>query len=278
MQCQIVVFLLWSETLRHVEPRGSPRSFADEWVEGTNPASLYHSADTLAMHLPDKWCSNTTIHVVTEQPREQRDYYLGITWVVKTPDNNSVQEQCSMNNKIDFDLWVNVYDCDEWFLDWILMIALKRQKCFHIQKWESIIAGESLKNWEQISLLLCLVFLIPWFLCGQDVAWYKHFGGKLAAEWVPYLQTHIKSKLSGPSCDPRWFSGASFWTVAHFHPGWWNIKARHFSVCNRVSKILTLRNRTFPLKETFYVLLISLFPLVIIFYNELHICQGVLLC
>lgn len=164
------------------------------------------------------------------------------------------------------------------FLDWILMIALKRQKCFHLQKWESIIAGESLKNWEQISLLLCLVFLIPWFLCGQDVAWYKHFGGKLAAEWVPYLQTHIKSKLSGPSCDPRWFSGASFWTVAHFHPGWWNIKARHFSVCNRVSKILTLRNRTFPLKETFYVLLISLFPLVIIFYNELHICQGVLLC
>lgn len=145
MQCQIVVFLLWSETLRHVEPRGSPRSFADEWVEGTNPASLYHSADTLAMHLPDKWCSNTTIHVVTEQPREQRDYYLGITWVVKTPDNNSVQEQCSMNNKIDFDLWVNVYDCDEWFLDWILMIALKRQKCFHLQKWESIIAGESLK-------------------------------------------------------------------------------------------------------------------------------------
>lgn len=181
MQCQIVVFSLWSETLRQVEPRGSPRSFADEWVEGTNPASLYYSADTLAMHLPDKWCSNTTIHVVTEQPREQRDYYLGITWVVKTPDNNSVQEQCSMNNKIDFDLWVNVYDCNEWFLDWILMIALTRQKCFHLQKWESIIAGESLKNWEQIRLLLCLVFLIPWFLCGQDVAWYKHFNLILGA-------------------------------------------------------------------------------------------------
>lgn len=107
MQCQIVVFSLWSECQRQVEPRGSPRSLADEWVEGINPASLYHSAaDTLRKRLPDKWCSSTTVHVVTEQPREQRDYYLGITWVVKTVDNNSVQEQCTMNHENDFDLWV----------------------------------------------------------------------------------------------------------------------------------------------------------------------------
>lgn len=117
-RCQIVMLSLWSECLRQVEPLGSPRSLADEWVEGINPASLYHSADTLRKCLPDKWCSSATVHVVTEQPREQRDYYLGITWVVKTLDSNSVQEQCSMNHENDFDLWVCCED------KWMWMTAM----------------------------------------------------------------------------------------------------------------------------------------------------------
>lgn len=32
--------------------------------------------------------------------------------------------------------------------------------------------------------------------------------------------------------------GFLFWTVAHFHPGRWNVKLRHFPLCSRVSKIL----------------------------------------
>lgn len=46
-----------------------------------------------------------------------------------------------MHHENDFDLWVCcedkcvcVYDCDEGFLDWILMIALSRHKCFHFPK------------------------------------------------------------------------------------------------------------------------------------------------
>lgn len=104
MRCQIVMFSFWSESLRQSEPLGSTLSPVDEWVEGIYPASLYHSADTLRKHLPDKWCSTTaTVHVVAEQ---QRDYYLGIAWVVKTLDNISVQEHCGMNHRKGFDLWV----------------------------------------------------------------------------------------------------------------------------------------------------------------------------
>lgn len=58
----------------------------------------------LRKNLSAKRCSDSTVHVVTEQQRERRDYHPGIGRVVKTLDNNSVREQRGMNHKDDFDL------------------------------------------------------------------------------------------------------------------------------------------------------------------------------
>lgn len=125
--CRQTVFLFWFGSLRQVEPLGSPQPPADVWVEGINPAWFEHSADASAW-LP------VLPHRRACCYREGRDDYLAITQVVKRLDNVSVQEQCGMNHRDDFDL--RLCCKDEWVCVSLvcdskgkLMTGLSRQRC-----------------------------------------------------------------------------------------------------------------------------------------------------
>lgn len=89
------------------------------WWGGSIQPHFTTQQTPLRKHVPAKRCSDTTVHVVTEQQRERRDYHPGIARVVKTLDNNSVREQCGMNHKDDFDLWLLREDkwmCVRWVI------------------------------------------------------------------------------------------------------------------------------------------------------------------
>lgn len=160
-----------------------------------------------------------------------------------------------MNHENDFDLRVCCEDkrtrtTATVISDWILMIALSRQKCFHFSKRGSVIDGFTFI----VPIFFFLPPLIPpasvWPSCSLMQTF--SLGLQRRTERAPCLQAHVKSELSGTSRDPRRFSGPPFWTVAHFHPDRWNVKTKTFSSLQQSVKDSALKKSDFAAQRLLF--------------------------